>query len=201
MKLNLGCGDRHFEGFENVDSHAPADRIVDLECLPWPWEDDSVEHVLALHVLEHIGADAATFLGIVKELYRVCKHGTRIEIAVPSPWHDDFVNDPTHVRPITPEGLALFSKKMCDEFKEKGAANSRLAHVLGVDLQPEHIEYVLDERFKDLPRGATLEKAMTTQRNIVKEIKMGFVVVKQYEHEDPMKRLDIALKDGEVVAR
>lgn len=53
-KLNLGCSDRIIPGFTSVDLAPPADQIVDLSS-PWPWETSSVEEILALDVIEHIG--------------------------------------------------------------------------------------------------------------------------------------------------
>ena len=35
-----------------------------------------------------------------------------IKIIVPHPRHDDFISDPTHVRPITILGLQLFDKDL-----------------------------------------------------------------------------------------
>lgn len=199
IHLNLGCGANHLPNFVNVDVRHPADVIHDLESLPWPWETGSVEHIVAVHSLEHLGRDPAVFISIVKEMYRVCVHAARVEIVVPSPWHDDFVNDPTHVRPITPEMLALFSRPACDKFAEMGASNTPLAHIHGVDIRPETIEYVLDERFKGTPHGASLERMMTTQRNVVKEIRMAFVVVKEEPKEaSGSDRLTIRLNDGQM---
>ena len=62
-----------------------------LEKLPWPWADDSVQEMRFSHVLEHLGADATTYLSIIKELYRVCRDGAQIFIVVPHPRHDHFL--------------------------------------------------------------------------------------------------------------
>ena len=77
MRLNLGCGQDKRDGWTNVDKMAAAepDQVVDLEELPWPWPDSSVEEVAMKHVLEHLGAETDVYLGIIKELYRVCRHG------------------------------------------------------------------------------------------------------------------------------
>ena len=50
------------------------------------------------HVLEHLGRDTDTFLAIWKELYRVAAPGATVRIVVPHPRHQDFLQDPTHVR-------------------------------------------------------------------------------------------------------
>lgn len=200
MKLNLGCGHNRIDGFWNVDKHEPADQLVDLERRPWPWHDNSVDHVVAIHVMEHLGASPDVFLGVMSELYRVCAHQAKIELVVPSPWHDDFVNDPTHVRPITPEMLALFSKAACDRFREMGASNTPLAHQLGVDFQILHIEYVLDQWAREIPRGASLDRMMTTQRNVVKEIKIIMQPNKQARAEGG-GMLDIKVEGDKVTAK
>jgi hypothetical protein len=135
MKLNMGCGYRKLEGWVNVDlsPKCQPDLVCDLESLPWPWKDDSVDEVLFNHSLEHMGQDPRTFLGMMKELYRVCEDQARIEIVVPHPRHDDFIGDPTHVRVITPGVLVLFNREFNDEVKSKGGLNTPLAHYLGVD--------------------------------------------------------------------
>ena len=45
MKLNLGCGHDHKEGYVNVDVSdlGNPDMVVDLEVTPWPWEDGIVD--------------------------------------------------------------------------------------------------------------------------------------------------------------
>src|SRR5262245_14771360 len=111
MRLNLGCGFDQRAGFLNVDK-MPAcrpDLVVDLEALPWPWPDDAADEVVLRHTLEHLGQSPELYLGIVKELWRVCRNGATVSITVPHPRHDNFLGDPTHVRAVTPQGLELFS--------------------------------------------------------------------------------------------
>jgi SAM-dependent methyltransferase len=54
LKLHLGCGDRHFEDYVNVDRRKT--RVTDLVCdirkLPYP--DNSVELIETYHVIEHL---------------------------------------------------------------------------------------------------------------------------------------------------
>jgi len=54
QRLNLGCCDRRFPGFVNVDRIPPADFVADLEA-PWPWQDSTVAEIRAYDVIEHIG--------------------------------------------------------------------------------------------------------------------------------------------------
>ena len=149
MKLNLGCGHNKLEGHVNVDrfSQCAPDLVCDLEFFPWPWPDASVERVVFHHSLEHLGETTSVFLGLMKELHRVCRDGAEIVIDVPHPRHDDFLNDPTHVRVITPQLLMLFDRRLNDEWQAMGAANSPLAHYLDVDFAIADYDVVLNEPY------------------------------------------------------
>ena len=109
MKLNLGCGKDYIDDWVNVDFYddSKCDVTHDLEEFPWPWEDDSVSEIRIIHTLEHLGTDWKVFIKILQEMYRVCEDDATIEVHVPSPWHWHYTSDPTHVRPITPDGLML----------------------------------------------------------------------------------------------
>lgn len=137
MKLNLGCGSRKLEGFLNVDNspHCDPDLLVDLEQLPWPFDSGTASEIVLSHVLEHLGQAPGVYLGIVREIYRVCAPGALVRIAVPHPRHDDFITDPTHVRPITVQGLEMFSKAKNREWQAKGQAATPLALMNDVDFE------------------------------------------------------------------
>ena len=82
MKLNLGCGSNILSSYTNLDKfdYYKPDIVHDLEIFPYPFKNDSVDEVLLSHVLEHIGQDPNVFNNIIKELYRICKHNSIIEI-------------------------------------------------------------------------------------------------------------------------
>jgi hypothetical protein len=157
MKLNLGCGTRKFPGWLNVDSSAACapDQVVDLEQIPWPWPSDYADEVLLSHVLEHLGSTPSRYLQIIQELYRVCRGGAKITIVVPHPRHDFFLNDPTHVRPITMDGLALFSQRENRNTMRGGFGNTPLGIYTGVDFEIVHCTQILDESWR--PRFASGE--------------------------------------------
>jgi len=185
MKLNMGCGHNKLEGWVNVDlfPECAPDVVCDLESLPWPWPDDSVDEVLFNHALEHLGQDTRTFLGMMKELYRVCRNGAEIAINVPHPRHDDFINDPTHVRVITPDMLALFDRKQCDRWQQLGAANSPLAHYLHVDFAIASAQRVLAQPYAtqyadELLSDEDVEQMSRELNNIVKEYRIVMVARK-----------------------
>ncbi|WP_052717370.1 class I SAM-dependent methyltransferase [Chromobacterium vaccinii] len=135
LKLNLGCGHDKRTGFINVDSQAACqpDQVVDLERFPWPWADGSVDEIVMSHVLEHLGAATDTYLGIIKELYRVCAPDARVTITVPHPRSDNYLADPTHVRPITAMGLQMFNQELNRQSIQEGGSGTPLGIYLNVD--------------------------------------------------------------------
>ena len=186
MKLNLGCGVKRVEGWVNVDKYPGLgpDVVHDLEVLPWPWADNSVSEVLLAHVLEHLGQQTDTFLGIMRELYRICRPGAVIHVVVPHPRHDDFINDPTHVRAITPEVMSLFDRRVNLEWQRSGVANSQLALVLGVDFVLANVELLPTNEWRERLRLgevtlAELERARVSQLNVIREIGMRLTVRKE----------------------
>jgi hypothetical protein len=185
MKLNLGCGSRKCYGWVNVDKVAACkpDQVVDLEKFPWPWPDNSVDEIILRHVLEHLGAETATYLKIIQELYRVCRDRATINIYVPHPRHDNYLSDPTHVRPITPDGLSLFSKENCLRWQKEGASNTPLAVYLGVDFETEVVGVALDEPWagkfarKELSLDE-INQAAASYNNVVSEVKIKMTALK-----------------------
>ncbi|MEE3717826.1 glycosyltransferase [Tumidithrix elongata RA019] len=184
IKLNLGCGENHLEGFINVDKFGNPDLRADLEVFPWQWSDNSVGEVVLKHVLEHLGATPDIYFGIFKELYRICKPNARIYINVPHPRHDDFMNDPTHVRAVTPEGLMLFSQTQNRDWIAVKAANSPLGLYLDVNFELVRWCYDLDEPWRSQfiagkVGGAEMLQILKQFNNVAKQIEMELVVVKR----------------------
>jgi SAM-dependent methyltransferase len=186
MKLNLGCGHRRFPGFVNVDKYAALepDQVWDLESVPYPFEMDSVDEVLLLHVLEHLGQGPDTFINIIKELYRICAHDAVIKIAVPHWRHDDFFSDPTHVRPITPLLLSLFDRELNLYWQKNGSANSPLALIHQVNFKIDNVTLTFDEPWFAMinQKAISKEKAMQSAHlynNVVKQLDVQWRVLKR----------------------
>jgi SAM-dependent methyltransferase len=183
IRLNLGSGQNPIEGWVNVDKFGTPDVMWDLEMFPWPWPENSVSEVIMFHVLEHLGESPQVFLKIVQELYRICRDGATIHIAVPHPRHDDFLGDPTHVRPIMPDLWLLFSKRWNLFWKEKRASNSPLALYLDVDFEIVDQKYIPDARWLERVKNGEIQESQLGElnrqlNNVVKETRVELMVVK-----------------------
>jgi glycosyltransferase involved in cell wall biosynthesis len=178
-RLNLGCGNKRLPGFWNVDKYAAAapDQVVDLERLPWPFADDSADEIVLEHVLEHLGQSSDTFLGMLRELYRVCAPGASVRIVVPHPRHHDFLQDPTHVRAIVPEMFLHTSLDENRRWRERGLPGTPLAQFLGIDFAIVAVDQRLDPHWRawlaaDPARQAQIDAIARSQNNVVQEVEV-----------------------------
>jgi ubiquinone/menaquinone biosynthesis C-methylase UbiE len=140
--------------------------------------DDSVEIILAHHILEHIGSN---YIPLLKELYRVAKHKAIIDIRVPHPNHEIFLNDPTHKRPITVEGLRLFSKQYNLQEIQRGGSSSTLGIMNDIDFEIVHFDYIHDPYYDNIKTTATpeqLERIFRSEINTTLEIHVVLTVIK-----------------------
>jgi SAM-dependent methyltransferase len=80
LRLNLGAGGVHLDGFVSVDLRG-ADVNHDLAEMPWPFEDGSATAILASHVLEHFDQKAGALF--LRECARILKPGGVLSVAVP----------------------------------------------------------------------------------------------------------------------
>jgi len=181
MKINIGSGSTKIEGFLTCDYDKlnNPDYCFNLETDTFPFANNSVEVVVAHHVLEHLGEG---YFNCLKELYRVCKHGATIDVRVPHHRHDYFYDDPTHRRPITVGGLRLFSKKHNKLCKEQDAASSRLGDYFEVDFEILEWDYMPSKEFKDQFVGQPREEVeayLKQHNNIIEELWVKLVVIKE----------------------
>jgi len=83
--LNLGCNKDIKSSSEvlwiNIDiiKFSGVDMALDLNKIPYPFEDNSIDYVLMSHVIEHLDKP----MDVLNELHRICKPNTIIEILQP----------------------------------------------------------------------------------------------------------------------
>lgn len=122
LRLNLGCGNTRIDDFVGVD-FMPSDAVDvshDLTQFPWPWDDNSVDEIIAFHLIEHIPMVEVDYPGFerpidamcafMNEVYRVLKPGSGIKLQYPHHASDRAFWDPTHRRFIPPMTWNYFTK-------------------------------------------------------------------------------------------
>ena len=130
----------------------------------------------------HLKSDLKHF-NIMKELYRICCDQANIHISVPHPRHDDFLADPTHVRPITTLGLSLFDLDLNKKWQKIGAANTPLAMIHNVNFKIIKNEVVLDSKYLKLLEDKKISKnelneTIEKYNNVVKQTNYILKVLK-----------------------
>lgn len=83
IRLHLASGKDYREGYINVDYYAEnyekVDARFDVKSVPYP--DNSVDEILALHVIEHF--DFHEGQRVLEEWYRVLKPGGKLVLETP----------------------------------------------------------------------------------------------------------------------
>ncbi len=175
MRVNLGCGYNKKGGFINVDNdpNCEPDVLFDLDSgEAWPFEDNSVECLVAEHCLEHCGATTQQWFHIIKEMYRVCAPNASIYIRVPHPQHDVFSFDCTHVRAIYPQTFSMFDVQRNKELIESGDAESKLGIRLGVNFRLDKVQYVLDPMIQEMMNNNEM-----SEDDVKLQAKFGYNVI------------------------
>jgi SAM-dependent methyltransferase len=114
VKLNLGCGTKLLPGYINCDlsANVTADRHFDLDHVPYPFADSSVDEVLMDQVLEHL----TDVVAVIQELHRILKPGGIVDIYVPYAKSDWAVSDPTHKHYFTERSMDYFTDNFVCNF-------------------------------------------------------------------------------------
>lgn len=180
IKLNLGSGYKRIDGYLNIDSDplCNPDHLLNLETDRLPFDDNSVDEVLCHHILEHIGDG---FFHLLKELYRVCKDGAILDIAVPHPKHDVFLIDPTHKRPIYSDTIDMFSKKRNQRTINNNGTETTLGIINDIDIEVFAADYVLDDQYQKLFQTLPNEQCDMIARsynNVIIEILIKAMIIK-----------------------
>ena len=78
--------------------------MLDIEQEAWPWVDDSVDEIVAEHLVEHL-SDFAAFMN---NCHRVLKPGGKLTIVTPHPLSEYFWQDPMHVHGYTTNTFKIY---------------------------------------------------------------------------------------------
>jgi len=177
IKLNLGCGAQKIPGFVNVDNVASLqpDQVVDLSQFPWPWDDDSVDHIVAKDILEHIGKDSEDFIRVLKEMYRITTNTSAWEVQFPHHRSDTQIDDPTHVRFLTANTFRLFDAERAKQLLDLDQAESPLALVHDIDIEVCEARYLYQSHWQEKINNAEiteeeLQFALNTYNNVAHSV-------------------------------
>jgi predicted SAM-dependent methyltransferase len=84
VRLNLGCGDKLWPGFINVDfsdNHSGMKPDVECDITKLTFPDDYADEIHAIHVIEHL--DRPGIYEVLREWRRVLKPGGKLVIECP----------------------------------------------------------------------------------------------------------------------
>jgi hypothetical protein len=157
------------------------DIVCDLSRERWPFDDNSMEKGICSHVMEHLGPEPERLFHFLKELYRVSAPGAITRCVVPHPRHDIFINDPTHVRPIMPTTMMMFSKEQLRICAEQGTIYTPFADYLGVDFFVGPFYYVIDPNLPERMQrrvAKSLDRYERYYSNVIFEIQFPMRAVK-----------------------
>jgi hypothetical protein len=95
MKLYLGAGLKRLPGYTHVDIEDAEgiDQVYDLNRTPWPWEDGSVDLIVAEDLVEHLEINLVQFCN---EAWRILRSGGELFVRTPHHQGDSSWIDPTH---------------------------------------------------------------------------------------------------------
>lgn len=133
MKLLLGAGNKTEPGFTTMDILPSADIVADLEKKPWPVPDNSVDHLYAANILEHLHDP----VGVMEEIYRICKDGATVGIHVPYFKSTAQFKQPTHVTAFTERSFEYFDA----DHLSQDERNMMAAGSLKANFRTEKITY------------------------------------------------------------
>lgn len=83
MKLHLGCGTNHLDGYVNIDiRYLPGvDEVNNIKFLR-KYQNNSIDEIYACHVLEHFGR--WEYKDVLRRWHELLKPGGQLRLAVPN---------------------------------------------------------------------------------------------------------------------
>jgi SAM-dependent methyltransferase len=177
VRIDVGCGGWKEEGYIGLDTFdgPNVDFRIDLNVDKLPFQDNSVDHAVSYHALEHL----PNFEHTVAEVWRALKPNAQFFVALP--YFNTYINlaNPFHVRQFNEHSFRFFSSEPeCQALPErlwkfhfaptwglKGSANSSAQTEFRTCL----IEFDYFPEFRSLPE-AEKEALRLSRPNVVHQI-------------------------------
>ncbi len=135
MRLHVGCGDKHWPGFTNVDAYGDPDVLSD--CRRLPFETCTVDEIHSIHFVEHV--PRLELENMLFDWNRALKPGGKLVIEVPclNKIAKNVVageknlrltvlgifGDPRDKRPGMMHGWCYTQEELCDSLEQCGFVN------------------------------------------------------------------------------
>ena len=121
LKLNLGCGEKIYKDFLNIDKlKLPGvDLVLNLEKTPLPFKTNSVSEIVCEHSLEHV----RELLPLMEELWGICKNHAILKISAPYYRYEGAYRDITHARFFTEHSFDYFQDGLAYSYYSKARFN------------------------------------------------------------------------------
>lgn len=109
MVLDVGCGDKKTSGAVGIDiCELPGvDVVHDLNCFPYPFDDDTFDKVIMNNILEHLDDT----IKVMREVYRILKPDGTIHVEVVYWNHKYTWSDPQHKHAFTELSWEFYTGK------------------------------------------------------------------------------------------
>jgi len=128
MKIELGGGSRNRgDDWLNVDICETADIKHNLDRLPYPFDDDSIDEVYSSHCFEHLKSP----IRAMNEVARICKIGATVEILVPH-----FGSEMCFIQGHTGAFSMQMIRNVCVHFVDESWTGKKKFVLIGHNLQP-----------------------------------------------------------------
>ena len=126
--LNLGSGLKPIPGAVNVDITAATrpDVVHNLNTVPWPFDVNTFEEVIAKDVIEHLDDILVT----MEEIHRIAKANAVVRVTVPHFSSANAFTDPTHKHYFGRSSFHYFTGENTFSFYTKARFRRRSAQII-----------------------------------------------------------------------
>lgn len=149
MKLHLGAGTaaKYHKDWTNLDflDGPDIDVVHNLNNYPWPFEDNSAEHIKAIDLIEHLPThigDTSTMLLFIEECHRILKPGGMLFITTPHWQSKNLWIDFTHVRGFDERSFDYFDPQT-DLGRDYGYYSDCKFQVIAARTPNDNVEFTM----------------------------------------------------------